>query len=56
VIAFNIAEGWARDVTEDIAHHVVEQSRCDDRQLGSAAQEFVDRVLPASDYAATAPA
>ena len=27
VIAFNTAEGWARDVTEDIAHAVLDRAR-----------------------------
>ena len=40
VVAFNTAEGWARDVTEDIACH-----GCEYRLLGSAAREFVERAL-----------
>ena len=57
VVAFNTAEGWARDVTEDIAHAVFDQARSEQRPLGTAAQEFVERALDedvAGDYAATA--
>jgi hypothetical protein len=52
VLAFNIAEGWARDVTEDIARIVLSKAR-DHRSIGIAAQEFLVRVLgvdvPAGD-------
>jgi len=43
VVAFNIAEGWSRDVSEDIAH---ELRRLCDRQLTElpeSIQRFVDR-------------
>jgi hypothetical protein len=43
VIAFNAAEGWARDVTEDIAHKVLK--RCESGEVGKVAQEFLERVL-----------
>jgi hypothetical protein len=45
VVAFNTAEGWARDVTEDIANAVLSRARSEQRRLGSAAQEFVETVL-----------
>ena len=45
VVAFNTAEGWARDVTEEIAHAILSQARSEHRPLGSAAQEFVETVL-----------
>jgi hypothetical protein len=56
VVAFNTAEGWARDVTEDIAHAVLSRARSEHRPLSTAAQEFVERALAedvAGDYAAS---
>jgi hypothetical protein len=56
VVAFNIAEGWARDVSEDIAHTVLSRARSEQRPLGTAAQEFVERALAedvADGYAAS---
>ena len=44
VIALNTAEGWARDVTEDIARVVLSKARSG-RSTGIAAQEFLVRVL-----------
>ncbi len=46
VIAFNTAEGWARDVTQDIAREIVDTSE----PLSRSARDFVERVsdlLPA---------
>ena len=48
VVAFNTAEGWARDVTEDIARVVLSKVRNEDRSIGIAAQEFLVRVLGVS--------
>jgi hypothetical protein len=45
VIAFNTAEGWSRDVTEDIARAVLDRADSEDRSIGEAAQDFVERVL-----------
>ncbi|MFZ1952748.1 MAG: hypothetical protein WB540_17925 [Pseudolabrys sp.] len=45
VIAFNTAEGWARDVTEDIARAVLVRACDEDRSIGIAAQEFLVRAL-----------
>ncbi len=43
VIAFNTAEHWARDVSEDVAHEL--RRRCDLqlRDLPSSIQDFVER-------------
>jgi hypothetical protein len=46
VIAFNTAEGWARDVTGDIAREIVDNFQ----PLSGSAREFVERV---SDLVAT---
>ena len=44
IIAFNTAEGWSRDVTEDIAEALLErEARAGD--LSQSARIFVDRVL-----------
>jgi hypothetical protein len=44
VVAFNTAEGWARDVTEDIALAVSSRARSENRSLSKVAQEFVERA------------
>ena len=44
VVAFNTAEGWSRDVTEDIAVAVMNRVRSEGRSIG-VAQEFLERVL-----------
>ena len=44
VVAFNTAEGWSRDVTEDIAVAVMNRANSEDR-IGKTAQEFLERVL-----------
>ncbi len=40
VIAFNTAEGWSRDVTEDIAREIVDNGE----PLSGSARDFVERV------------
>jgi hypothetical protein len=45
VVALNTGEGWARDVTGDIARAVVIKARIEDRSIGTAGQEFLVRVL-----------
>ncbi len=40
VIAFNTAEGWARDVTQHIAREIVDTSE----PLSRSARDFVERV------------
>jgi hypothetical protein len=42
--AFNIAEGWSRDVTEDIAQAVAERARSESH-FGKVAKEFVEQTL-----------
>jgi hypothetical protein len=44
VVAFNIAEGWSRDVTEDIAGAVLERGETEGH-LSESAQKFVECVL-----------
>jgi hypothetical protein len=45
VVAFNTAEGWSRDVTEDIARAVLVKACNEDRSIGVAAQAFLVRAL-----------
>ena len=47
VVAFNAAEGWARNVTEDIARAVLSRASTERRSIGVATQEFLVRVLGA---------
>ena len=45
VIAFNTAECWARDVTEDIAQAVLSKAQDERRSISITAQEFLVRTL-----------
>src|SRR5882757_6034605 len=42
VVAFNIKEGWARDVTEDIARAVIELARSENAKLSRSTAAFVE--------------
>jgi|GEM_PF-606800 len=44
VIAFNVTEGWARDVAQHIAQLVLELCRQED-DFSQPAREFVERIL-----------
>jgi hypothetical protein len=44
VVAFNTAEGWCRDVTEDIARALLERE-AREAHLSESARRFVERVL-----------
>jgi hypothetical protein len=43
VVAFNTAEGWSRDVSEDIAGEVLERAFDADENLGEDTKRFIDR-------------
>jgi hypothetical protein len=45
VVAFNTAEGWGRDVTEDIARAVLSKAQNEHRSIGMVVQEFLERTL-----------
>jgi hypothetical protein len=52
VIAFNAAEGWARDVSEDIAREVAKRAAEEGRSLDRGTRRFLarhveERALPA---------
>jgi len=44
VVAFNIAEGWSRDVTREIADAVFELGRREN-YFSQPARDFVERIL-----------
>lgn len=44
VVAFSVSEGWARDVSEDIAHEVLERARKADRSIPKATQTFIENI------------
>src|ERR1044072_5556486 len=43
VVAFNTAEGWARDASEDIAQLVIEAARVRNKDLSEGARRFYER-------------
>jgi hypothetical protein len=53
VVAFNTAEGWSRDVSEDIAGEVLDRAFDADDSVSEDTKRFIDRpVLPARVRAA----
>jgi hypothetical protein len=42
VVAFNTAEGWSRDVTEDIAREIIDRAHRKAEPLSKPAQAFVE--------------
>ena len=44
VVAFNTAEGWARDITLDIAGEIVDRAARQAERLSKGAQQFVEWV------------
>jgi len=45
VVAFSVSEGWARDVSEDVAGLVVERARSEGRTLPEGTRRFVEKHL-----------
>jgi hypothetical protein len=45
VVAFNIAEGWCRDASREVAQEVVELARLEFERLPTETQKFVERHL-----------
>jgi hypothetical protein len=45
VVAFSVPEGWARDVSEDIAGLVVERARAEGKSLSEGTRRFVEKHL-----------
>jgi hypothetical protein len=47
VVAFNAAEGWSRDVSEDVANEVLDRAYDADDTLSEGTKRFIDRyALP----------
>ena len=44
MVAFNTADGWARDVSADIARKVLNCALELDHELPAAVRDFVERV------------
>lgn len=45
VVAFNTAEGWSRDVTEDIAREILDNASRAAEPLSKPAQAFVEWAI-----------
>ena len=43
MIAFNTAEGWSRDVSEEIADALLQACANEDRDVPVALEEFIDQ-------------
>jgi hypothetical protein len=55
VVAFNTAEGWSRDVSEDIAHEVLDQAHGADEVLTDGTKSLIDRHIIAGEKRPPAP-
>ena len=44
IVAFNADEGWARDVTREVALKVIRAARQQNRKMSALTREFVERV------------
>jgi hypothetical protein len=55
VVAFNTAEGWSRDVSEDIAGEVFERAFDADDDLPESTKRFIDRHVTAGGKRPPAP-
>jgi hypothetical protein len=55
VVAFNTAEGWSRDVSQDIANAVLDQTYDADDTLSEDTKRFIDRHVTAGEKRPPAP-
>jgi hypothetical protein len=55
VVAFNTAEGWSRDVSEDIADEVLERAFDADDNLSEDTKRFIDRHVTPGEKRPAAP-
>jgi hypothetical protein len=44
VIAFNVAEGWSRDASEDVAQEHRRRLDLDHRETSESLQDFLERL------------
>ena len=49
VIAFNISEGWSRDVSDQVARELLKRVAKEDMPLGRPARRFVELHLDAAE-------
>jgi hypothetical protein len=45
VVSFNTAEGWSRDVSEDIAGEIIDRAHDEDETLTEGTKRFINRHL-----------
>jgi hypothetical protein len=55
VVAFNTAEGWSRDVSEDIANEVLDRVYDGDETLTEGTKRFIDRHVTPGEKRPPAP-
>jgi hypothetical protein len=55
VVAFNTAEGWSQDVSEDIVSEVLERAFDGDDTLSEATKRFIDRHVTPGEKRPPAP-
>ena len=55
VVAFNTAEGWSRDVSEDVANEVLERAFDADKNLSEDTKRFIDRHMRPGEKRPPAP-
>jgi hypothetical protein len=55
VVSFNTAEGWSRDVSEDIAGEVIDRAYDADGALTEGTKRFLDRHLTSGEKRPPAP-
>jgi len=55
VVAFNTAEGWSRDVSEDIANEVLERAFDADENFSEDTKRFIDRYVSPGEKRPPAP-
>jgi hypothetical protein len=55
VVAFNTAEGWSRDASEDIAHEVLDRAHKADETLTEGTERFIDRYVTPGEKRPPAP-
>jgi hypothetical protein len=55
VIAFNTAEGWSRDVSEDIADELLQRACDADENLSEDTKRFIDRHMRPGEKRPPAP-
>jgi hypothetical protein len=55
VVSFNVAEGWSRDVSEDIADEIIDRAFDADETLTEGTKRFIDRHMTPGEKRPPAP-